>query len=122
LQTDAIIPVPLHYEREQERGYNHAQLLAEVCAAHLHVPLRSDIIVRHRATAAQVGLNAQARQQNVVGAFECTQAFRSGQLQGRTLLLLDDVCTTGATLGACARPLFAAGAKFVWGLVLARPT
>ena len=121
LQADAIIPVPLHYEREQERGYNHAQLLAEVCAAHLHVPLGSDIIVRHRATAAQVGLNGQERQQNVMGAFECTQAFKSGQLQGRTLLLLDDVCTTGATLGACARPLFAAGAREVWGLVLARP-
>lgn len=121
LQTDAIIPVPLHHEREHERGYNHAQLLAEVCAAHLHVPLRSDIIVRHRATAAQVGLNAQARQQNVVGAFECVQAFRTGQLQGHSLLLLDDVYTTGATLGACARPLFAAGAREVWGLVLARP-
>lgn len=121
LQADAIIPVPLHHEREQQRGYNHAQLLAEVCSTHLHIPLRSDIIVRHRATPAQVGLNAKERQQNVAEAFECTTAFRTGQLQGHTLLLLDDVYTTGATLGACARPLFAAGAKAVWGLVLARP-
>lgn len=122
LQADAIIPVPLHHEREQERGYNHAQLLAEVCAAHLHIPLRSDIVVRHRATAAQVGLNGQERRQNVAGAFECVPPFKTGLLRDRTLLLLDDVCTTGATLAACASPLFAAGAKTVWGLVLARPS
>lgn len=122
MQADVIISVPLHNERQQQRGYNHAQLLAEVCASHLHIPLRDDIVVRHRATSAQVGLKAHERQQNVAGAFVCTPAFQSGSLYGRTLLIIDDVYTTGATLGACAAPLFTAGAKAVWGLVLARPT
>lgn len=121
MQADVIIPVPLHAERQQQRGYNHAQLLAAVCASHIHVPLRDDIVVRHRATTAQVGLKAHERQQNVAGAFVCTHAFKSGPLYGRTLLIIDDVYTTGATLGACAAPLFTAGAKAVWGLVLARP-
>ncbi len=121
MQADVIISVPLHTERLQQRGYNHAQLLAEVCASHIHVPLRDDIVVRHRATSAQVGLKAHERQQNVAGAFICTHAFQSGPLYGRTLLIIDDVYTTGATLGACAAPLFTAGAKAVWGLVLARP-
>ncbi len=122
MQADAIISVPLHRERQQQRGYNHAHLLAKVCASHIHVPLRDDIIVRHRATSAQVGLKAHERQQNVAGAFDCVDSFKAGPLFGRTLLIIDDVYTTGATLGACAAPLFTAGAKAVWGLVLARPT
>jgi ComF family protein len=121
MQADVIISVPLHHERQQQRGYNHAHLLAEVCASHIHVPLRDDIVVRHRATSAQVGMKAHERQQNVAGAFDCVDAFKAGPLHGRTLLIIDDVYTTGATLGACAAPLFTAGAQAVWGLVLARP-
>lgn len=121
LHADAIIPVPLHSERQQQRGYNHAYLLAEVCAAQVGIPLRNDILVRHRATPAQVGLNHAQRRQNMAGAFLCTPAFATGALAGRTILIIDDVYTTGATLEACAEPLFAAGATAVWGLVLARP-
>jgi len=119
--ADVMIPVPLHRERQQQRGYNHAYLLAEVCAAHVGIPLRNDILVRHRATPAQVGLNYDERRQNVAGAFLCTSAFATGALAGRTILLVDDVSTTGATLEACASALYAAGAHTVWGLVLARP-
>ena len=122
LQADLIIPVPLHKERERQRGYNQTALLARQCAAELSVPLREDILLRHRATATQASLKAQERQHNVEGAFACRPQFANGALAGRTILLLDDVCTTGATLEACARPLFAAGAKRVCGLVLARPT
>jgi len=122
MSADVLLPVPLHPERQRQRGYNHAQLLAESCAAHVHVPLRNDILIRYRATPAQVGLNALERRQNVAGAFECGPAFRTGALYGRTILIIDDVYTTGATLSACAAPLFAAGAKAVWGLVLAQPT
>ncbi|GAC1386319.1 MAG: ComF family protein [Ktedonobacteraceae bacterium] len=121
LRVDAMMAVPLHSERQQARGYNHAYLLAEVCAKQVQVPLYDNIVVRHRATPAQVGLSASERHQNVMGAFCCTSQFANGALHGRSILLIDDVYTTGATLEACATPLFAAGAKAVWGLVLARP-
>jgi ComF family protein len=121
MQADAIIAVPLHSERQRHRGYNHAHLLAEVCAKHVQVPLHDNMVIRHRATLAQVGMAANQRQQNVAGAFLCTPAYATGVLFGRRILIIDDVCTTGATLEACAAPLSAAGAQAVWGLVLARP-
>src|SRR5437588_289491 len=121
LQADAIIPVPLHSERQKQRGYNHAHLLAEVCAAQVNVSLLEDMVIRYRATPAQVGLTASERLQNVAGAFRCSRAFATGALYGRRILIIDDVYTTGATLEACAEPLFAVGAREVWGLVLARP-
>jgi ComF family protein len=121
LQADVLLPVPLHDARERQRGYNHAALLAEACAASVKAPVRLDIAVRHKATRAQVDLGASERRQNVAGAFHCAPAFASGALRGCRILLIDDVVTTGATLEACAAPLFAAGAQAVWGLVLARP-
>lgn len=121
MQADLLIPMPLHSERIRERGYNQAQLLAEICARQLGIPMSTDVVMRHRATEAQVGLKAVERQHNVAGAFSCTPAFVTGALIGRKIVLIDDVCTTGATLEACTNPLFAAGASSVWGLVLARP-
>jgi len=121
MHADVVIPVPLHSERQQQRGYNHAYLLAQYCSARIGVPLCNDVLIRHRATPAQVGLQLDERRENVAGAFLCTAAFATHALHARTLLLIDDVYTTGATLEACAAPLFAAGATAVWGLVLARP-
>jgi len=119
--TDAIIPVPLHHDRQQQRGYNHAQLLAEVCARQSRVPYHEHMLVRHRATLPQVGLSVQERYQNIAEAFLCTPSYATGALVGRNIVIIDDVATTGATLEACAAPLFAARAKEVRGLVLARP-
>ncbi|HJT59844.1 MAG TPA: ComF family protein [Ktedonobacteraceae bacterium] len=121
MQADMIIPVPLHSERERQRGYNHAYLLAQVCSSALGIPLRADLLIRRRATLAQVDLHPRERRQNVAGAFACTPTFATGALLNRRILIVDDVCTTGSTLEACAAPLFAAGACAVWGLVLARP-
>ncbi|HEX4207534.1 MAG TPA: ComF family protein [Ktedonobacteraceae bacterium] len=119
LQADLIVPVPLHTERIKQRGYS--QLLAKVCATQLHVPLETSLLTRVRPTAAQVNLKPSERQRNVANAFRCTSPSSIQMVKGKRIVLIDDVCTTGATLGACAAPLFAAGAQSVWGLVLARP-
>ena len=119
--ADGIVPVPLHSERYRQRGYNHAALLARVCALQSSLPLFENMLIRHRATLSQVGLEHWKRQQNVQGAFSRSPAYANGQLRGRAILLIDDVSTTASTLEACAAPLFAAGAAAVYGLVLARP-
>jgi len=121
MQADMLIPVPLHSERQQQRGYNHAALLAKVCSAQLGVPMNDRVLVRHRATVAQVDLHPRERYQNVAGAFACATATAGGGVCGRRIVVIDDVSTTSATLEACAVPLFAAGAREIWGLVLARP-
>jgi ComF family protein len=121
LVADMIVPVPLHRERQQKRGYNQAQLLAEVCAAQLGLPLQVSLLSRVRATASQAQLSSRnERLQNVAGAFILNPNSDARALSKSNILLIDDVCTTGATLDACAAPLFVAGVKTVWGLVLAR--
>jgi predicted amidophosphoribosyltransferase len=75
-----------------------------------------DVLQRIRGTAPQVGLNAAQRRKNVEGAFQCTNS----SLKGRKVLLVDDVCTTGATMESCSIALREAGVSVVWGLALAR--
>jgi len=113
---DCLVPVPLHPDRERERGYNQARLLAEVLGEQIGLPVICDAVRRVRATQPQVHLDAQARQANVVDAF----AGGSALLQDRRPVLVDDVCTTSATLSACARVLWQAGATEVWAYTLAR--
>ncbi|HLZ80855.1 MAG TPA: ComF family protein [Ktedonobacteraceae bacterium] len=120
LQADAIVPVPLHRDRQHQRGYNQAQLLAEICATLVDVPFHEHMLVRHRATLPQVGLSAKDRSVNIAGAFLCTPAYATGALFERSIVIIDDITTTGATLRECAAPLYAAGAKEVKGLVLAQ--
>jgi ComF family protein len=112
---DLILPVPLHSRRQRERGYNQSALLAEVVGKDLSLPVHAGLLRRSRATRPQVGLDAVARRANVAGAFTCR-----GNVVGRRIVLVDDVCTTGATLEACAEALRAAGAAEVWGYTLAR--
>jgi ComF family protein len=114
--VDGILPVPLHLERQRERGYNQAELLAEVVGHSSGRPVQRELIWRTRATAPQVGLKREARHENVRGAFAASEAAAGGRW-----LLVDDVCTTGATLEACAGALGAAGAAEIWALTLARP-
>jgi ComF family protein len=121
LHAHALVPLPLHPERQRQRGYNQATLLARVCAAHLKIPCLENLVIRRRPTRAQAGLNAQERVQNVAGAFALAPHRSPHALTGYTILLIDDVCTTGATLNACAAPLYACGIREVWGLVLGRP-
>jgi ComF family protein len=120
LRFDAVLPVPLHPKRQAERGYNQSALLARGLARGVGLPVREDILYRSRHTPPQVGLDMGKRRANVAGAFACQPGHPL--LKGCRLLLVDDVCTTGATLAACAEALRAAGASEVWGLTLARPS
>lgn len=121
MRANILMPLPLHPQRQRERGYNQSTLLARVCATHLKVPCLENRVIRQRATQVQVGLSGQERRQNVAGAFALAPGASVRELIGSTVLLIDDVSTTGATLEACAEPLYAAGIGEVWGLVLARP-
>lgn len=113
---DGIIPIPLHPERQRARGYNQSALLAEMVAQLSGIPLQPEVAWRARATSPQVGLDRAQRQENVQGAFGAAATAAGGRW-----LLTDDVCTTGATLEACAGALRAVGAREVWALTLARP-
>lgn len=118
-EADALVPVPLHWRRGWSRRYNQSGALARVIAAHSNVPLAADALKRTRPTAHQIGLPRHERAANVQGAFAVTDARRA-VVQGRHLVLVDDVLTTGATVEACARALLRAGAKHVDVLVFAR--
>jgi ComF family protein len=110
--ADLVVPVPLHRTRKRARGFNQA---AEI-ARHLRVPM-SHALERLRPTASQTDLPAAARHANVRGAFAVTARSRVG---GATVILIDDVSTTGATLEACAAALLDAGAREVRALTAAR--
>ncbi len=115
-KIDVITAVPLHPDRRRERGYNQAELLARELAGRVGLPY-AEGLRRIRATADQIGLDAAARRENVRDAFEAdASAFRD-----RRVLMIDDVCTTGATMDACARALGAQGARSIYGLAIARP-
>lgn len=113
--ADAVLAIPLHAARLAERGFNQAEALAREIACLLDLPLIENGLARVRATEQQARLDARARAENMRGAF----AWR-GAAPPRRLLLVDDVLTTGATMGACALALRDAGAEAVYGLALAR--
>ncbi len=116
LPHDLVVPVPLHPDRLAERGFNQAELLAEEVALLTGRPIGRAALSRVRATPPQVHSGIAERRRNVLGAFRASEEA----VEGREVLLIDDVATTGATLESCARALRAVGAASVWGLVLAR--
>jgi len=112
-----LVPVPLHPSRLRWRGFNQALLLARPLARRGRVRLAPFALARTRPTAPQVGLNDKERQENIAGAFTVRDPVL---VRGRSILLIDDVYTTGATVNECARVLRGAGARRVDVLVLAR--
>jgi ComF family protein len=118
-ETDAIIPVPLHRKRHIARRYNQAALLAACLARHASKPWLPDTLMRPRATTPLGELSAGARREEVSGAFEIRPS-RQSAIQGKRLLLIDDVMTSGATASACASAALQAGAAAVDVLVAAR--
>ncbi len=115
-RADIITPVPLHPERQRERGYNQSELIAEQFAQQTDIPMRHDILFRVRHTRPQVGLQGKSRRDNVRGAFQAVEPV----VRGKHILLIDDVLTTGATLTESAETLYRAGAQSVTAFCLAR--
>jgi ComF family protein len=116
LSVQAVVPVPLHRARLRQRGYNQAELLARHLGQELGLPVAPGWLERPLPGQPQAHTpSREERWHNTQGAFRAT-----GQVTAARVLLVDDVCTTGATLNACAGALKAAGAARVWGLTLAR--
>jgi ComF family protein len=117
--TDALVPVPLHWRRQWARRFNQSALLAEVIAKASSRTVAHGALKRVKATPQQVGLDKAARAQNVQGAFR-VPAEGKAAIAGRKLVLVDDVLTSGATIDACARALLRGGAASVDVVVFAR--
>jgi len=115
-KVDLIMPVPLGVARLAERGYNQATLLARPLALAVNLPFSYKALSRIRDTASQVDLNLRERKENVKGAFQAKHAA----VAGKSILVIDDVATSGSTINECAGALLDAGANLVYGLTLAR--
>jgi competence protein ComFC len=114
--VDLVTSVPMGVARQAERGYNQATLLAFPLSLACGIPFQSQALLKRRETRSQVGLNLAQRRDNVSGAFSARLEF----VQNKSILLVDDVTTSGATIEACAHALINAGASQVFGLTLAR--
>ncbi len=115
-QATLVLPVPLARGRQRQRGYNQASLVASALAELLALPMEEGGLRRVRETPSQVGLDPAGRLHNVEGAFEADPAV----VHNQSLLLVDDLYTTGATLAACAQAALQAGARRVYALTVAR--
>ena len=114
---DTFIAVPLHSRRLRQRGYNQSALLAGKLSKLTAMPICEAGLLRVKDSLPQARtINVDERRKNVKSAFSC----QGSELKGKSLILIDDVCTSGATLEACAVALKKAGAVSVWGFTLAR--
>ena len=118
----AVVPVPLYPKRKMQRGFNQAEVIARAALKHLsrhaeRFEFVPGALVRSRDTGSQIGLSRHQRRENLRGAFAVGDPTR---VEGRYILLIDDVYTTGATASECARVLLRAGAKRVWVATVAR--
>jgi len=117
LRGEAIVPVPLHPRRLRERGYNQSSLLARKLGKLTNLPVVENCLIRIKEAQPQVKAhNIEERRENVIDAFMC----HNEKISGKQIILIDDVCTSGATLESCALALKSKGAASVWGLTLAR--
>lgn len=112
-KVNLIIPIPLHRKKLRSRGYNQAEILARVLSEETGIPLETKLLVRQRATAPQKQLNDKARRKNIRGAFAAR-----GTADGKNIVLVDDIYTTGSTLDEAARILRKAGAQNVFFLTI----
>lgn len=114
---DIIIPVPIHKSRKAQRGYNQTQLIASKLAEYIDIEFCNNVLVKNKNTIAQSKLNRKKRIENIKGAFDILNLKK---VQGKNVLLFDDIYTTGSTANECSRVLKTAGAKTVGILTIAK--
>jgi ComF family protein len=114
--VEMIVPVPLGRNRLDERGYNQVGLIARPLSLAMGIAYSPNALVRVRETRSQVGLTKMERHDNVRDAFHGER----GRVNGRVILLMDDVATTGSTLSSCAGAIYAAGGREVFALTVSR--
>lgn len=112
-----IIPVPLHIGRLRERGFNQSLILAKAIGKKYGIPVNFSLLKRSKYTLTQTGLDKSQREKNILGAFTVTD---DAEAEGKNIILIDDVFTTGATIDQCVKTLVRAGARKVSVLTLAR--
>lgn len=112
-----LLAVPLHKKKLKQRGFNQAEEIGKKLSRFLKVPLFNDVLLKIKQTLSQVDLEKKQRQENIKGAFFCQ---KPELIKNQNILLVDDVLTTGSTMEECASILKEAGAKEVWGIVVAR--
>ncbi|MCD4656758.1 MAG: ComF family protein [Planctomycetes bacterium] len=118
-KIDYIIPVPLHWKREMHRTFNQSEIICSTLAKKLKLKYRTNIIVRKKATREQSKLTRLERKKNLKDAFALSYA-KKHKIRNSTIMLIDDVMTTGTTLSECAQVLKKGGAKKVYGAVVCR--
>ena len=116
-RNSILIPIPLDKKKLKRRGYNQAEELAKELSKILLIPVFLNVLIKIKTTRAQIELSGKEREQNLKGAFTIKNL---AQVKGKKIFLIDDVYTTGSTMEECARILKKAGAKQVWGIVIAR--
>jgi len=120
LKNLILIPVPLHRSRLKWRGFNQSELLALKISEALDIPVNINIIEKIKNTTPQVKIsNKFHREDNIQNAFQVNQVINNN-FKNKTIILVDDICTTGNTLQECAKTLKPLGPKSIWGLVVAR--
>lgn len=112
-----ITAVPIHYLRMARRGYNQAEILADYVSTKLNLPKNFQILKKIRQTKPQVQFSGKNRRENLKNSFKIC---KNADVLSKTIIVVDDVTTTGATLNECARIIKQAGARRVWGLVVAK--
>lgn len=117
-QPPIIIPVPLHRSRQNERGYNQSDVLAQEVASYLNLSVITDVLIRTHKTIIQKSMDAETRAKNMRDAFS-VNLEKVSRIQNQNILLLDDVYTTGATTSECAKTLQKYGVKAVTILTIA---
>lgn len=117
-EADMIIPVPLHKNRQKERGFNQAALLGEYLSQRSGIPCEQELLIRSVDTKTQTGFNRYSRVVNLKNAFTISKTDEV-RIKDRNILLVDDVHTTGATADSCSKVLHQAGANKVYVLTIA---
>jgi ComF family protein len=112
VERAALVPIPLAAARKRQRGYNQSALISRALGRVWRVPMLEDVVIRSRETDSQTRLTPEQRLGNVAGSFVVKHDHRD-DIRGKHLVLVDDVVTTAATLNACAKALYEAGARII---------